>query len=129
MSDSFQHHRQHTGPPRPLPSPGGHPSSCPLNRWCHPTISFLPLSSPLRSIFPMNQLFASGDLSIRASASLLPMNIKGWFPLRLTSLMSLQSKGLSRVFSSITIQKHQFFGTKPCLWSNSLICTCLMEKT
>ena len=80
--------------------------------------------------FPMNWLFASGGQSIgaSASASVLPMNSQGWFPLGLTGLLSLQSKGLSRVFSSTTVQKHQFFGIQPSLWSNSHICTWLLEK-
>ena len=94
-----------------------------------------PLSSCLQSLpasgsFPMSQLFASGGQSIGTSASvlLLPMNIQGWFPLALTGLLSLQSKGLSRVFSSTTVWKHQFFGTQPSLWSNSHICIWLLEK-
>ena len=77
----------------------------------------------LPSVFPS----ISGQ-SIRASASVLPMNIQGWFPLGLTDLISLQCKGLSRVFSSTTIQKHQFFGAQPSLWSNSHIHTWLLEK-
>ena len=94
--------------------------------WCHPTISssVLPSSSCLKSFpvagsFPVSRLFASGGQSTGASASVsvLPMNIQGWFPLWLTDLISLQSKGLSSVFSSITIWKHQFFGTQPSLWS------------
>ena len=81
--------------------------------------------------FPMNQLFVSGDQSIEASAAatVLPMNIQGWFLLGLTSLISLQSRGLSRVFSSTTVQKHQFFSVLPSLWSSSHICTWLLEKT
>ena len=95
--------------------------SCLLNRWCHPTISssVIPLSSCLQSFsasgsFLMSQLFASGGQSIRASASasVLPMNIQGWFPLGLTGLIFLLSKGFSRVFSSTTIQKHQYFGAQ-----------------
>ena len=80
--------------------------------------------------FPMSWLFASGGQSIGASASALvfPMNIQGWFPLGLSGLISLQSKGLSRVFSSTIIWKHQFFGAQPSLWSNSHICTWLLEK-
>ena len=80
--------------------------------------------------FPVRQLFTSGGQSIRASAlaSVLPMNIQGWFPLGLTYLISLQSKGLSRLFSSTTVQKHQFFGAQSSLWSNSHICTRLLEK-
>ena len=97
-------------------------------QWCHPTISFfvVPFSSWLQSFsapwsFTMSWLFASGGPSIEASAStsVLPMSIQGWLPLRLTGLISLQSKGLSRVFSSTTVQKHQFFGTLPSLRSSS----------
>ena len=94
-----------------------------------------PLSSCLQSFpasgsFPMSQLIASGGQSIGASAStpVLPMNIQDWFPLGLAYLISLQSKGLSRVFSNTTVQKHQFFGTQPSLWSNSHIYTWLLEK-
>ena len=92
--------------------------------WCHPTISFpvIPFSSCLQSFpasesFPVSWLFTSGGQSIgaSASASVLPMNIQGWFPLELSSLISLQSKGLSRVFSNTTIQKHQFFSAQPSL--------------
>ena len=87
--------------------------------------SFCLQSLPASGSFSMNQLFASGGQSIRApaSASVLPMKIEGWFPLGLTGLMSLQSKGLSRVFSSTTVWKHQFFGAQLSLWSNSHICT------
>ena len=97
-------------------------NSCPLSQWCYLNISFyaIPLSSCPRSFpeagsFPMSQLFASGGQSIgaSASASVLPVNSQGWFLLGLTGLISLQSKGLSRVFSNTTIQKHQFFGTQP----------------
>ena len=104
--------------------PGVCSNSCPLSLWCHPTISSYvsPFSSCSPSFlasgsFPTSQLFASGMQSIRASASasVLPMNIQGWFPLGLTSLISLLSKGLSRVSSSTTVQKHQFFGTQPSL--------------
>ena len=93
------------------------PSSCPLSRWCHPTISssvilfsYCPQSHPTSGSFPMSQSFASGGQSIGtlASVSVLPMNTQGLFPLRLTGLISLLSKGLSRVFSSITVGKHQF---------------------
>ena len=96
-------------------------NSCPLSWWCHPTISssVIPFSSHLQSFptsgaFPMSQLFASGGQSIgvSASASLLPMNIQDWFPLGWTGWIFLQSKGLSRVFSNTTVQKHQFFGTQ-----------------
>ena len=87
----------------------------------------LPLIFPSIRIFPVNWLFTSGDQSIGASASVLP-NIQAWFPLGLTSLISLMSKGLSRVFSRTIIQKYRFLGTQPSLWSNSHICTRLLEK-
>ena len=93
-------------------------NSCPLSWWCHPTISssVIPFSSCLRYFpasgsFPMNGLFASGGQNIRASASDLPMNIQGWFPLRLTDLIWLLFKGLSKVFSRTVVWRHQFFGT------------------
>ena len=103
---------------------------------CHPTISSsiapfssCPQSFPAPWCFPMSQLPASGGQSIRASASVPPMNIDFiWFPLGLIGLISLLSKGLSRVFSSTTVQKYQFFGTQPSLWSNSHIHTWLLEK-
>ena len=105
--------------PCPSPTPGACSNSCPLSRWCHPTISYsvIPFSSCLQSSpaarsFPMSNYFASVGQSIRASASapVPPMNIQDWFPLGLTGWISLQSKGLSRVFSNTTIQKHQFLG-------------------
>ena len=110
-------------------------SNSPLSQWCNPTISssvapFSCLQSfPASGSFPMNRLFASGGQSIRASASasVLPVNMQGWSPLGMTGLIFLLSKGLSRVFST-TIQKHQFFGTKPSLWSNSHIRTWLLER-
>ena len=111
--------------------------SCPLSQWCHPTISssVIPFSSSLQSFpapgsFLINQLFISGGQSSEASASasVLPMNIQDWFPLGLTGWISLQSKGLSRVFSNTTVQKHQFFSPQPSLWSNSLIYTWLLEN-
>ena len=95
--------------------------TCPLSQWCHPTIlssvvpfSFCCQSFPVSESFPMSQFFMSDGQSIgvSASASVLPMNIQDWFPLRLTGLISVQSKGLSRVFSNTTVQKHQFFGTQ-----------------
>ena len=117
-SDSLQPHEpQHARPPCPSPTPRVHPNPCPLCRWCHPTISssVIPFSSRLQSFpasgsFQMSQFFASGDQSIRASnsAPVLPVNIQDWFPLGLTGWISLQSKGLSRVFSNTTVQKHQF---------------------
>ena len=119
VSNSLQPHEpQHTRPPCPSPTPGVHPSPCPLSRWCHPTISssVIPFSScphsfPAPGSFPMSQLFASGGQSIGVSAltSVLPMNIQDWSPFGWTGWISLQSKGLSRVFSNTTVQKHQFF--------------------
>ena len=108
MSDSLQPNElQHTRPPCPSPYSGACSNSCPLSLWCHPTISssVIPFSSRLQSFpilgsFLMIQLFTSGTQSIGASASVLPMNIQGWFPLGLTGLISLLTKGLSRVFSS-----------------------------
>ena len=107
-------------------------NSCSLNWWCHPTIStsvvpFSPClwSSPASGSFPVSQLFTSGGQSIGASASVLSQD---WFPLGLTDLISLLSKGLSRVFSNTTVQKHRFFSTQPSLWSNSHIHTWLLEK-
>ena len=120
--------QQHTRLPSPSLSPGVCSNSCPSSQWCHPTISssVVPFSScpqsfPVSGPFPMSRLFASGSQSIGAlaSASVLPMNIQDWFPLGLTGLISLQSKGLSRVFSS-TIQKPQFFSAQPSLWANSV---------
>ena len=122
VSDSLQPHGlQHSRLPCPSPSPRACSNSCPLTRWCHPTIS--PSASPLSSCpqsftasasFPVNWLFATGGQSIgagaSASSSVLLMNIQGWFPLGLTGLISLLSKKFSRIFSSTTIQKHQFFG-------------------
>ena len=116
MSYSLQPHEpQHTRPPYPSPTPGVHPNPCPLSRWCHPTISssVIPFSSCLQSFpasgsFPMSQLFASGGQSIRVSAStVLPMNTQDWSPLEWIGWISLQSMGLSRVFSNTTVQKHQ----------------------
>ena len=118
--------------PWPSPSPGACSNSCPLSWWCHPTISssIAPFSSCLQS-FPesgsslMSWLFESGGQRTGASASaiVLPMNIQGSFPLGLTGLISLLSKGVSRVFSSTTIWKHQFFSSQPSLWFKSHICT------
>ena len=115
VSDSLRPHElQHTRPPCPSPTPGVHPNPCPLSQWCHPTISFsvvpfssCPQSFPASGSFQMSQLFASGGLSIgvSASASVLPMNIQDWSPLGWTGWISLQSKGLSRVFSNTTVQK------------------------
>ena len=122
MSDSLgPHGRQHTRPSCPAPTPGVCSNSCPLSRWCQPTISssIVSFSSCLQSFpasvsFPISQFFASGGQSIgvSASASVLPMNIQDWFPLGWIRLISLQSKRLSRVFSNTTVQKHQFFGSQ-----------------
>ena len=119
------------------PTPGACSSSCPSSRWCHPTISFsvVPFSSHLQSFlasgsFPMSRFFAScgQSIGVSASASVLLMNIQHWFPLGLTGLISWQSKGLWRAFSNTTVQKHQFFGTQPSLWSNSHIHTWLLDR-
>ena len=128
VSDSLQHHGlQHARPPCPSPTPGAHSNSCPWSRWCHPTISpsVVPFSPCLQSFpasgsFPVNQLFTSGGQSTGASAlaSNLPVNIQGSFPLGWTGgWISLQSKGLSRVFSSTTVQKHRFFSPQSFLWA------------
>ena len=138
VSDSLRPHElQHSRPPCPSSIPGAHPNSYPLSRWCHPTISssVVPFSScpqsfPASGSFQMSQLFASGGQSIGVSAlaSVLPMNIQDWFPLELTGWISMQSKGLSRVFSNTTLQKHQFFSAQLSLQSNSHIHTWLLEK-
>ena len=94
----------------------------------HPLLLLPSIFFAASESFPMSQFFASGDQSIRASASVLPMNIQDWFPLGLTGLISLQSKGLSRVFSNNTVQKHQFSGAQLSLWSNSHIHTWLLER-
>ena len=136
VSDSLRpHESQHTRPPRPSPTPGVHSNSCPSSRWCHPAISssIVPFFSCLQSLlasgsFPMNQLFASGGRSIGALASILPMNTQDWYPLEWTGWISLQSKGLSRVFSNTAVQKHQFFGAQLSSQSNSHIHTWPLEK-
>ena len=120
------------------PTPGVHSNSWPLSQWCHPTISFsvVPFSSCLQSFpesesFPMSQFFASGgqNIGVPASASVFPVNIKDWFPLGWTGWISLQSKGLSRVFSNTTVQKHQFFCPQLFLWSYFPVHTWLLKKT
>ena len=123
MSDSLRPHElQHARPPCPSPTPGVHPNSCPSSRWCHPAISssVVPFSScpqslPASESFPMSQLFVSGGQSIGVSASTTvpPVNTQDWSPLGWTGWISLQSKGLSRVFSNTTVQKHQCFGAQP----------------
>ena len=123
-------------PPCPSPTPRVYSNSCPLSRWCHPTISssVIPCSSCLQSFpasgsFQMSQLFPSGGQSIgvSASTSVLPVNTQDW-SLGWTGWISLQSKGLSRVFSNTTVQRHQFFGAQLSLQSNSHIHTWLLEK-
>ena len=138
MSDYLWPHRlQHARVRCPPLSPRVCSDSCPLSQWCYLTILsiatflfFCLQSFPASVSFPMSWLFTLGGQSIGASASpsILPMNIQGWFPLVLIDLISLQSKGFSRVFSGTTIQKHQFFSTQPSLWSNSLIHTWLLKK-
>ena len=136
MFDCLQPHGlQNARPPCPSPTPGVHPNPYPSSRWCHPIIStfVVPFSSCPQS-FPasgeMSQLFASGGQSIGVSASIsvLPMNTQDWSPLGWTGWISLQSKGLSRVFCNTTVQKHQFFGTQLSLQSNSHIHTRPLEK-
>ena len=127
VSDSLQPHGlQHTRPPRPSSTPGVYSNSCPSSWWWHPTISssvipfFCLLSFPASGSFPMSQLFTWGaqSIGVSASASVLPMNTQDWSPLGWTGWISLiQSKGLSRVFSNTTVQKHQFFGSQPSFWS------------
>ena len=121
--------------PCPSPTPGACSNSCPSSWWYHPTISpsVIPFSSCLQPFtasgsFPVSQFLASGSQSIGASASILPMNIQVWFPLGLTGYISLQSKGLSRVFSNAIVQKHRLFGTQLSLRSNSHMHTWLLEK-
>ena len=138
MSDSSRpHESQHTRPPCPSPTPEVYSNPCPLSQWCHPVISsfVVPFSSCPRSLpasgsFPMNQLFTWGGQStgISASASVLPMNTQDWSPSGWTGWISLPSKGLSRVFSNTTVQKHQFFCAQVSLWSNSHIHTWPLEK-
>ena len=125
----WPHGLQHTRLCCPSLSPRVSSNSCPLSQWCYLTISssaalfsFCLQSFPASGSFPMGQLFTSGGQSIGASASVLPMDIHGWFPLGLTGLISLQSKGLARAYST-TIWKHQFFSNQPSVWSKSHICT------
>ena len=124
------HELQHARPPCQSPTPGVHPDSRPSSRWCHPAISssVIPFSSCLQSLpasgsFLMSQLFAWGGQSIGVSASesVLPMNTQDWAPLEWTGWISLQSKGLLRVFSNTTVQEHQFFGAQPSSQSNSVV--------
>ena len=130
----WPHGLQHVRFPCPSLCPGVCSNSCPLSRWCSLTISssaaylFCLQSFPASVSFPVSQLFTLGGQIVGASALVLPMSIQCWFPLGLIGLISLQSKGLSNAFSNTTIQKHQFFGAQPSLWSNSHIHTRLLEK-
>ena len=135
MSYSLRPHwLQHARLPSPSTTPRAFSNSCPSSQWFHLTIStsVVPFSSCLQSFpasgsFPRSQFFTSG-IGVSASASVLPMNTQDWSPWGWTGCISLQSKGLSRVFSNATDQKHQFFGTQLSLWSNSHIHTWLLEK-
>ena len=138
VSDSLQTHElQHSRPPSPSPTPRVYSNSCPSSRWCHPAISssVVPFSSCPQSLpesgsFPMSQLFPwdGQRIEVSALASVLPMNTQDWSPLGWTDWTSLQSKGLSRVFSNTTVQKHQFFGAQLSSQSNSHIHTWPQEK-
>ena len=138
VSDSMRPHEpQHARPPCPSPNPEVHRNPCPLSQWCYPTISssVIPFSSCLQSFpasgsFQMSQLFASSGQSIgvSASTSVLPMNTQDWSPSEWTDWISLQSKGLSRVFSNTTVQKHPFFSAQLSSQSNSHIHTWPLEK-
>ena len=138
MSNSlWTHESQHDRPPCPSPSPGVHSNSHPPSRWCHPAISSsvipffsCPQSLPASESFPVSQLFPWGGQStgVSALASFLPKNTQGWSPVGWTGWISLQSMGLSRVFSNTTVQKHQFFSAQPSSQSNSHIHTWPQEK-
>ena len=138
MSDSlWPHGLQHARPPCPSPTPGVYSNSCPSSQWCHPAISSsvipsssCPQSLPASESFPMSQLFTWGSQSIGVSAitSFLPKKSQGWSPSEWTGWISLQSKGLSRVFCNTTVQKHQFFGAQLSSQSDSHIHTWLLEK-
>ena len=137
-SDSLRPHGlQHARLPCPSPTAGACSNSHPLGQWCHPTISSSVISFscfqpfPASRSFPMSQFFTSDDQSIGVSAlaSVHSMNIQDWFPLGWTGWISLLSRGLSKVFSNTTVQKHQFFGAQLSLWSNSHIHTWLLENT
>ena len=138
VSDSLRpHESQHARPPCPSPTPGVYSNSCSLSQWCHPTISssVIPFSScpqslPASGSFPMSQLFAWGgqNIGVSVSASVLPVNTQDWYPLGWTGWISLQSNGLSRVFSNTTVQMHQFLGAQLSSQSNSHIHTWPLEK-
>ena len=137
MSDSLRPHRlQHVRPPCLSPTLRVYIKSCPLSWWCHPTISSChPLLLP-PSVFPSIRVFSNRVCSLHQVANVLELQLQhqsfwwipSWFPLELIGLLSLQSKGLSRVFSNTTVQKHQFFSAQLSLWSNSHIHTWLLEK-
>ena len=137
VSDSLRPHElQHARPPCPSPTPWVYSNSCPWSWWYHPTISssVIPFSHlqsfPASGSFPMSQFFASGGqrIEVSASASVLPMNTQYWSPSGQIGWISLQFKGLPRVFSNTTVQKHQFFGAQLSLWSNSHVHTWPLEK-
>ena len=138
VSNSLQpHESQHARPPCASPSPGVHSDSRPSSQWCHPAISSsvvafssCPQSLPASESFPMSQLFSWGGQNTGASAlaSVLPKKSQGWSPSEWTGWISLQSKGLSRVFSNTTVQKHQFFSAQPSSQSNFHIHTWPQEK-
>ena len=138
VSNSLRpHESQHARPPCPSPTPRVHSDSCPSSSWCHPAISswVVPFSScpqslPASESFPMSQLFAWGGQStgVSALASFFPKKSQGRSPSKWIGWISLQSKGLSRVFSNTTVQKHQFFSTQPSSQSNSHIHTWPHEK-
>ena len=138
MSDSlWPHGLQYARPPCPSPTPGVYSDLCPLSWWFHLNISssVIPFSSWIISFqvsgyFLVSRLFTSGGQSNgdSASTSVLPMNSQGCFPIRMSDLISMLSKGFSRIFSNTTVRKHKFFGAQPSLWSNSHICTWLLEK-
>ena len=131
----WPHEPQHTRPPCTSTTPGIQSNPYPLSRWCHPTISSsvvpfysCPQSFPALGSFPVSQLFPWGGQSIGASASVLPRNTQDWSPLGRTCWISLQTKGLSRIFSNTTVQKHQFFTTQLSSQSNSHIHTWPLEN-
>ena len=138
VSDSLRpHDSQHSRPPCQSPTPGVHSDSRPSSQWCHPAtsscvvpFSSCPQSLPASKSFPMSRLFAWGGQSngVSALASFLPKKSQGWSPSEWTGWISLQLKGLSRVFSNTTVQKHQFFGAQPSSQSNSHIHTWPLEK-
>ena len=131
VSDSLQpHESQHARPPCPSPAPGVPSNSCPSSQWCHPGIlsSLVPFSSFPQSLTESTLLMSDQSIGVLASTSVLPKNTQDWSPLEWTGWISLQSKGLLRVFSNTRVQKHQFFGAQLSLWSSSHIHTLLLAK-